>query len=67
MKFPTPLFFALLALPLLAPAQNAPAALSQRMADAFIAQHPDSIVIGSRKTARWDYEQGLMLKALERV
>lgn len=50
-------------------AQSAsPAApMSQRMADAFISWHPDSIVIGSRKTARWDYEQGLMLKALERV
>ncbi|MBO3270830.1 glycoside hydrolase family 88/105 protein [Hymenobacter defluvii] len=41
--------------------------MSQRMADAFISWHPDSIVIGNRKTARWDYEQGLMLKALERV
>ncbi|WP_394349934.1 glycoside hydrolase family 88 protein [Hymenobacter baengnokdamensis] len=61
------LLSAALALPLLAPAQNAPAAMSQRMADAFIAQHPDSIVIGNRKTARWDYEQGLMLRALERV
>ena len=30
-------------------------------------QHPDSIVIGSNKAARWDYEQGLMTKALERV
>jgi unsaturated rhamnogalacturonyl hydrolase len=69
MTSPTRLFLtaASLALPLLAPAQNAPAPLSQRMADAFIAQHPDSIVIGNRKTARWDYEQGLMLKALERV
>ncbi|GAA4353211.1 hypothetical protein GCM10023185_13630 [Hymenobacter saemangeumensis] len=37
------------------------------MADAFISWHPDSILIGSRKTTRWDYEQGLMLKALERV
>ncbi|RYU77214.1 glycoside hydrolase family 88/105 protein [Hymenobacter persicinus] len=37
------------------------------MADAFISWYPDSILIGSRKTARWDYEQGLMLKALERV
>ncbi|MBC8082781.1 MAG: glycoside hydrolase family 88 protein [Hymenobacter sp.] len=37
------------------------------MADAFIDWHPDSILIGTRKTARWDYEQGLMLKALERV
>jgi unsaturated rhamnogalacturonyl hydrolase len=69
MTFPTRLFLTAtsLALPLLASAQNAPAAMSQRMADAFIAQHPDSIVIGNRKTARWDYEQGLMLKALERV
>ncbi|WP_410779734.1 glycoside hydrolase family 88 protein [Hymenobacter sp. ISL-91] len=52
-----------------AQAQTAAAArpLSQRMADAFISWHPDSIVIGNRKTARWDYEQGLMLKALERV
>ncbi|NML63712.1 glycoside hydrolase family 88 protein [Hymenobacter sp. RP-2-7] len=65
MKFLLP---TLLALPLLAPAQQQPALpLSQRLADTFIAQHPDSIVIGSRKTARWDYEQGLMLRALERV
>jgi len=49
-------------------AQSAPARpYSQRMADAFISWHPDSILIGSRKTARWDYEQGLMLQALERV
>ncbi|MBC6610123.1 glycoside hydrolase family 88 protein [Hymenobacter sp. BT507] len=41
--------------------------MSQRMADAFISWYPDSIVISNRKTARWDYEQGLMLKALERV
>lgn len=40
---------------------------SQRMADSFIATHKDSIVVGANKTARWDYEQGLMLKALERV
>lgn len=52
-----------------AQAQTAPAArpMSQRMTDAFITWHPDSIVIGNRKTARWDYEQGLMLKAMERV
>ncbi|MDO7874482.1 glycoside hydrolase family 88 protein [Hymenobacter sp. ASUV-10] len=49
------------------PAPPAAPPMSQRMADAFISWHPDSIVIGSRKTARWDYEQGLMLKALERV
>ncbi|KUG07450.1 glycoside hydrolase family 88/105 protein [Solirubrum puertoriconensis] len=53
-----------------AQAQQAPAPtkpMSQRMADAFISWHPDSILIGNRKTTRWDYEQGLMLKALERV
>ena len=44
-----------------------PAAYSQRMADAFISWHPDSIVIGKNKTARWDYEQGLMMRAMERV
>ena len=37
------------------------------MADSFMRQHPDSIVVGSNKAARWDYEQGLMTKALERV
>ncbi len=41
--------------------------LSQQIADSFIARHPDSILVGNNKTARWDYEQGLMLKALERV
>ncbi len=41
--------------------------LSQRMADSFMRQHPDSIVIGNNKAARWDYEQGLMMKALEQV
>ncbi|WP_460675634.1 glycoside hydrolase family 88 protein [Hymenobacter coalescens] len=58
----------LLALSPAAEAQQAPArSMSQRMADSFIGWHPDSILIGNRKTARWDYEQGLMLKALERV
>jgi unsaturated rhamnogalacturonyl hydrolase len=66
MKFPTPLLVLSLATPVFTQAQTAPA-MSQRMAEAFIAQHPDSIVVGERKAARWDYEQGLMLKALERV
>ena len=63
------LFFSLLSLALLAQSAEAqtPAPYSQRMADAFISWHPDSILIGARKTARWDYEQGLMLRALERV
>ncbi|SFQ40899.1 glycoside hydrolase family 88/105 protein [Hymenobacter arizonensis] len=41
--------------------------MSQRMADSFISWHPDSILIGNRKTVRWDYEQGLMMRAMERV
>lgn len=40
---------------------------SVRMADSFMARNRDSIVVGNQKTARWDYEQGLMLKVLERV
>jgi unsaturated rhamnogalacturonyl hydrolase len=52
-----------------ATAQTKPAApaMSQRMTDAFMSWYPDSILIGNRTTARWDYEQGLMMKALERV
>lgn len=30
-------------------------------------RYPDSIVIGNHKTTRWDYEQGLMLYALDQV
>lgn len=40
---------------------------SVRMADSFMARNRDSIVVGNQKTARWDYEQGLALKALGRV
>ncbi len=46
-------------------AQNEP--WSVRMADSFIANHKDSILVGKNKFTRWDYEQGIMLKALERV
>ncbi|WP_317196045.1 hypothetical protein [Hymenobacter siberiensis] len=49
----------LLALTLLAETGSAqtapPRPYSQRMADAFISWSPDSIVIGNRKSARWDY------------
>ncbi|MFC6221659.1 glycoside hydrolase family 88 protein [Hymenobacter artigasi] len=71
MKQLTRLLLPLLSLTLLAETGSAqtapPRPYSQRMADAFISWSPDSIVIGNRKSARWDYEQGLMLKALERV
>jgi unsaturated rhamnogalacturonyl hydrolase len=40
---------------------------SQQMADSFIARNKDSILVGKSTATRWDYEQGLMLKALERV
>ena len=56
-----------LLVPLFVLAQTPGRPWSQRMADSFIATHKDSIVVGSQKNARWDYEQGLMLKALERV
>jgi unsaturated rhamnogalacturonyl hydrolase len=41
--------------------------LSQQMADSFIKWFPDSLGLEQNKAARWGYEQGLMLKAVERV
>lgn len=40
---------------------------STRMADSFISWNKDSILVGEAKRSNWNYEQGLMLKALERV
>ncbi len=40
---------------------------SQQMVDSFIANHKDSILVGNNTTTKWDYEQGLMLKAIEKV
>ncbi|WP_226163665.1 glycoside hydrolase family 88/105 protein [Hymenobacter terricola] len=40
---------------------------SQQMADSFIKAYPDSLGITQSRVARWGYEQGLMLKAIERV
>ena len=40
---------------------------SQRMATTIMALHPDSIAVKESKPARWDYEQGLVLKAFERL
>jgi unsaturated rhamnogalacturonyl hydrolase len=40
---------------------------SRRMTDSFIARHKDSILVGKNTKTRWDYEQGLMLKAIEKV
>ncbi|TGE03871.1 glycoside hydrolase family 88 protein [Hymenobacter fodinae] len=37
------------------------------MADSFIKWFPDSLGLEQNKAARWGYEQGLMLKAVERV
>lgn len=69
MKQPTRFLLPLLALPLLAETAAAQPTkpYSQRMADAFISWNPDSIVVGNAKSSRWNYEQGLMLTALERV
>ncbi len=40
---------------------------SVRMADAVIKRYPDSIAVKENKPAGWDYEQGLVLNAIERV
>jgi unsaturated rhamnogalacturonyl hydrolase len=40
---------------------------SRQMADSFMARNKDSILVGKSTVTRWDYEQGLMLKAIERV
>ena len=41
--------------------------VSVHMAESFMLWNPDSIKVAPNKPARWDYEQGLMLKALEKV
>ncbi len=55
-------FFLLISAPLFAQKD-----LSIQMADSFMKWNPDSIKVAPNKPARWDYEQGLILKALERV
>ncbi|MDF7816296.1 glycoside hydrolase family 88 protein [Runella sp. MFBS21] len=37
------------------------------MAESFMTWHKDSITVKENKPAGWDYEQGLVLKALEKV
>ena len=46
---------------------TAPKPYSQRMADAFLRWYPDSLGLAQNKAARWGYEQGLMLLAIEQV
>lgn len=48
-----------------ATAQKAP--YSVRMAESFMTWHKDSIAVKENKPASWDYEQGLMCKAIEKV
>ncbi|MFD2718687.1 glycoside hydrolase family 88 protein [Hymenobacter monticola] len=70
MKHPSRFLLPFLGLALLSEttaAQTATKPYSQRMADAFISWNPDSIVVGNAKVSRWNYEQGLMYTALERV
>jgi unsaturated rhamnogalacturonyl hydrolase len=41
---------------------------SMRMADSFLARHPDEISYeGEPKGGRWTYEQGVMLEAMRRI
>jgi len=64
-------FFLLLGLLFSLAAQAQPSAnkapLSQQMADSFMKWYPDSLKPEQNKAARWGYEHGLMLKALEQV
>ncbi|MFD1875260.1 glycoside hydrolase family 88/105 protein [Hymenobacter bucti] len=46
---------------------TAPKPWSQRMADSFMGWYPDSLGLAQNKAARWGYEQGLLLLAIERV
>lgn len=46
-------------------AQRAP--YSVRMAESFMTWYKDSIAVKEGRPAAWDYEQGLMLKSLEKV
>jgi unsaturated rhamnogalacturonyl hydrolase len=61
----TTLTFLFLSLSTILFAQHVP--WSRQMADSFIARNKDSILVGKSTATRWDYEQGLMLKAIERV
>ncbi|MGB2846444.1 MAG: hypothetical protein WBB93_02710, partial [Saprospiraceae bacterium] len=38
-----------------------------KMANSFMHWYPDSIPVKADRPAAWDYEQGLMLKAIEKV
>lgn len=40
---------------------------SVKMAESFMKWHPKAIQISETKPARWDYEQGLVLKAIEKM
>ncbi|GAB2775367.1 hypothetical protein GCM10027275_18080 [Rhabdobacter roseus] len=46
---------------------QAQSAWSERMVESVMRWHPDSIVVGGKKTALWNYEQGFVLKGIERV
>jgi unsaturated rhamnogalacturonyl hydrolase len=63
-RVPLYLFIFLFVVPSLF-AQKAP--YSVRMAESFMTWHKDSIAVKEGRPAAWDYEQGLMLKSLEKV
>lgn len=63
-RVPLYLFIFLFGVPVLF-AQKAP--YSVRMAESFMTWHKDSIAVKEGRPAAWDYEQGLMLKSLEKV
>ncbi len=63
-RVPLYLFIFLFVVPSLF-AQKAP--YSVRMAESFMTWHKDSIAVKEGRPAAWDYEQGLILKSLEKV
>ncbi|MEI7583277.1 DUF4350 domain-containing protein [Runella sp.] len=63
-RVPLYLFIFLFVVPSLF-AQKAP--YSVLMAESFMTWHKDSIAVKEGRPAAWDYEQGLMLKSLEKV
>ena len=65
--FRLPCFLLLIISPVLAQPSTKPTPYSERMAQTVMRLYPDSIPVKEGQPARWDYEQGLILKALERV
>jgi unsaturated rhamnogalacturonyl hydrolase len=67
MRFKLSIYFIILILFIIAENSFAQKPYSQQMAESIMAVHHDSIAVKEGKAATWDYEQGLILKAISRV